>query len=103
MGWAHDDSAQIKRLICYDQCVVPAEQKDVENLQNASKCDMVQMKQSDSECKTSSSFAFFLQVEFELTPSTAEVGAAQARAVGLNKVSASISQSCVPKSGVESE
>ena len=70
---------------------------------NAVKCNMVQVKYWDSECKQSSSFAFFLQVEVENTPGNVEVAAAQARAVALNKVSASISQSCVAKLGVESE
>ena len=64
---------------------------------------MVQVKHGDSECKQSSSFAFFLQGEVENTPGNVEVAAAQARAVALNKVSVSISQSCVSKSGIESE
>ena len=51
---------------------------------------MVQAKQPHSECKKSSSCAFVLQVEVEFTTGTSEVAAAQARPVGLNKVSASI-------------
>ena len=35
-------------------------------------------------------FFFFLKVELEFTPGTSEVAEAQARAVGLKKVSASI-------------
>ena len=66
---------------------------------------MVKAKHWDSECKQSSSFAFFLQGEVENTPGNVEVAAAQARAVAFEQgyITASIRQSCVAKLGIESE
>ena len=88
------------------QPVVPAEQNrngKLETPWNAVKCNMVQFNTEVLSANSLPNFAFFLQVEVENTLGNVEVAAAQARAVALSKVSASISQSWVSKSGIESE
>ena len=106
LGWVamNDDISQIQILICYHQSSAHRSSWTERNGKleppwNAVKCNMVQVKHWDSECKQSSSFAFFLQGEVENTPGNVEVAAAQARAVALNKVSASISQSWIQSRG----